>query len=80
MTSGIRVLSYITWTRRNRFTLAAAMSFGIGNLLAPEWYTHLFDGVTNRTAGLQGLFDSITIILSTPCTFHAVLYTGNSLL
>lgn len=66
MTSGIRVLSYITWSRRNRFTLASAMAFGIGNLLVPEWYTHLFDGVTNRSAGLQGLFDSITIILSTP--------------
>jgi uric acid-xanthine permease len=43
------------------------MAFGVGNLLAPGWYTHLFDGVTNRSPGLQGLFDSITIILSTPC-------------
>jgi uric acid-xanthine permease len=67
MTSGIRVLSYITWSRRNRFTLASAMAFGVGNLLAPGWYTHLFDGVKNRSPGLQGLFDSITIILSTPC-------------
>ncbi|KAG8835975.1 hypothetical protein FRC17_010944 [Serendipita sp. 399] len=66
MTSGIRVLSYITWTRRNRFTLAAAMSFGVGNLLAPTWYTFLFEGVDNPGSGLQGLFDSITIVLSTP--------------
>ncbi|KAG9058371.1 hypothetical protein FS842_010097 [Serendipita sp. 407] len=66
MTSGIRVLSYITWSRRNRFTLAAAMSFGVGNLLAPTWYTFLFEGVDNPSPGLRGLFDSITIVLSTP--------------
>ena len=67
LTSGIRVLSYITWSRRNRFTLSSAIAFGVGDLLAPGWYTHLFDGVTNRSPGLQGLFDSITIVLSTPC-------------
>lgn len=67
MTSGIRVLSYINWSRRNRFILAAAMSFGIGNLLAPSWYEHLFDSVEDTASpGLRGLFDSITIILSTP--------------
>ncbi|KAG8838930.1 hypothetical protein FRC18_002158 [Serendipita sp. 400] len=66
MTSGIRVLSYITWSRRNRFTLAAAMSFGVGNLLAPTWYTFLFEDVDNPSPGLRGLFDSITIVLSTP--------------
>lgn len=64
--SGVRVLSYIRFTRRDRFVLAAAMSFGIGNLLQPEVFTHLFDGVKNPNSGLQGLFSSITIILSTP--------------
>ncbi|QRW10320.1 xanthine/uracil permease [Ceratobasidium sp. AG-Ba] len=65
MVSGIRVLSTIKWQRRDRFILAAALSFGMGDLLVPEWYTHLFDGV-NANSGLQGLFDSITIVLSTP--------------
>ncbi|KAJ3488512.1 hypothetical protein NLI96_g2792 [Meripilus lineatus] len=67
-TSGIRVLSYNHFTRRDRFVLAAALSFGFGDLLVPGIFTHLFDGVdaakTNK--GLQGLFDSITIVLSTP--------------
>ncbi|KAL7282500.1 hypothetical protein ACG7TL_003971 [Trametes sanguinea] len=65
-TSGVRVLSYNRFTRRDRFVLAAAFSFGIGDLLVPTIFTHLFDGVSHPNKGLQGLFDSITIVLSTP--------------
>ncbi|KAK0190335.1 permease family-domain-containing protein [Armillaria mellea] len=65
-TSGIRVLAYNAFTRRDRFVLAAALSFGFGDLLVPTIFEHLFDGVNNPNKGLQGLFDSITIILSTP--------------
>ncbi|KAI0940361.1 hypothetical protein AcV5_001491 [Taiwanofungus camphoratus] len=64
--SGIRVLAYTRFTRRDRFVLAAALSFGIGDLLVPDVFTYLFDGVKHPNKGLQGLFESITIILSTP--------------
>ncbi|KAF4619404.1 hypothetical protein D9613_004755 [Agrocybe pediades] len=64
--SGVRVLSHIRWTRRDRFILSAALAFGLGNLLKPGIFEHLFDGVENPNKGLEGLFDSITIILSTP--------------
>ncbi|KAF9498939.1 Xanthine/uracil permease [Pleurotus eryngii] len=64
--SGVRVLSYNKFTRRDRFILAAALAFGFGDLLVPEIFTHLFDGVENPNSGLRGLFDSITIILETP--------------
>ncbi|CCL99902.1 uncharacterized protein FIBRA_01927 [Fibroporia radiculosa] len=64
--SGVRVLSYVRFTRRDRFILAAALSFGLGDLLVPDIFTYLFDGVKNANNGLQGLFSSITIILSTP--------------
>ncbi|KAB5587894.1 Xanthine/uracil permease [Ceratobasidium theobromae] len=72
MTSGIRVLATIKWQRRDRFILAAALSFGIGDLLVPEWYAHLFDGV-EANSGLQGLLDSITIVLSTPFLIAGVV-------
>ncbi|KAI6146267.1 permease family-domain-containing protein [Pisolithus tinctorius] len=68
--SGCRVLSYVHYTRRDRFILAAAMSFGFGNLLVPNIFTYLFQGVRNPNSGLQGLFNSITIILSTPCEYR----------
>ena len=67
MTSGIRVLSYLGFTRRDRFILSAALSFGTGDLLVSDIFAHLFDGVHNSNRGLQGLFKSIIIILSTPC-------------
>ncbi|EEB96331.1 hypothetical protein MPER_04549 [Moniliophthora perniciosa FA553] len=64
--SGIRVLSYNKFDRRQRFVLAAALTFGLGDLLKPTIFTHLFDAVENPSKGLKGLFDSITIVLSTP--------------
>ncbi|KAJ6620131.1 xanthine/uracil permease [Mycena sp. CBHHK59/15] len=64
--SGLRVLSFNRYTRRERFVLAAALSFGIGDLIVPGIFTHLFDGVNNPNSALQGFFNSITIILSTP--------------
>ena len=67
----MRVLSYAEFTRRDRFVLAAALSFGLGDLLVPGIFTHLFDGVDNPSSGLEGLFNSITIILSTPCTWFS---------
>ncbi|KAJ7253995.1 permease family-domain-containing protein [Mycena rebaudengoi] len=42
--SGLRVLSFNQYTRRDRFVLSAALSFGIGDLLVPGLFTHLFDG------------------------------------
>jgi len=46
--------------------LAAALSFGLGDLLVPGIFEHLFDGVKNPNKALQGFFASITIVLSTP--------------
>ena len=66
-TSGVRVLAYARYTRRDRFIIAAALCFGFGNLLVPEIFTHLFDGVHNPSSGLRGLLDAIEIILTTPC-------------
>lgn len=45
------------------------MSFGMGNLLVPTWSTFLFESVNAPNAALSGFFNSIIIILSTPCKF-----------
>lgn len=65
--SGVRVLAYNRFTRRDRFVLAAALSFGLGDILVPDFLTYLFAGVRTANKGLQGFLDSITIVLSTPC-------------
>lgn len=65
--AGIKVLSYMKFTRKDRFVLAAAAAFGFGNMLVPKWATYLFERVESPGSGLQGLFNSIIIVLSTPC-------------
>lgn len=52
--SGFRVLSYVHYTRRDRFILAAAMSFGFGDLLVPDIFTYLFQGVKNPSFRASG--------------------------
>lgn len=74
MASGARVLAYMRWRRRDRFVLAAALSLGVGDILVPDIFTHLFDRVKSSGSGLQGLFDSITIVLSTPCEYLILFF------
>jgi len=64
--SGVRVLAFARFTRRDRFIIAAALCFGFGDLLVPDIFTHLFDGVNNPSSGLRGLLDAIQIVLTTP--------------
>ena len=71
--SGVRVLAYNRFTRRDRFVLAAALSFGLGDILVSDFLTYLFAGVRTNNKGLQGFLDSITIVLSTPCKLAAFL-------
>ncbi|KAI5476407.1 hypothetical protein MNV49_007785 [Pseudohyphozyma bogoriensis] len=62
--SGLKVISYNSFTRRDRMILAAGLSLGIGNLLVEDWSSYLF-GATGNTA-LAGFENSLIIILSTP--------------
>lgn len=55
------------FTRKDRFVLAAAAAMGFGNMLVPKWATYLFEPVESPNDGLRGLFNSIVIVLSTPC-------------
>ncbi|KAI5450039.1 hypothetical protein NCC49_003801 [Naganishia albida] len=66
MASGIRILSYLKWGRKERFVLAASLTFGMGNMLASGWFEHLFDDVSSTSKGLNGFLSSITIIISAP--------------
>lgn len=44
--SGLKVLSTVEFTRRNRFILASSLCFGLGNLLVPDFATHLVSVAT----------------------------------
>ncbi|KAL9027599.1 MAG: hypothetical protein Q9196_003903 [Gyalolechia fulgens] len=62
--SGIRIISTVPFTRRNRFILTAAMSLGFGATLVPNWFDYVFtyDG-DNRAK--QGFFNAIVLVCET---------------
>ncbi|KAF9792211.1 Xanthine/uracil permease [Thelephora terrestris] len=79
-TSGLRVLAYVKYARRDRFIIAAALCFGFGDLLVPDIFTHLFDGVRNPSSGLAGLLDAIEILLTTPFLLAGLVATTLNLI
>ncbi|KAF2113466.1 permease family-domain-containing protein [Lophiotrema nucula] len=62
--SGIRIISTMPFTRRNRFILTASFTLGIGATMVPTWFSFVFtyDG-PNRA--LLGFYNAIELILET---------------
>ena len=62
--SGIRIISTVPFTRRNRFILTAALSLGIGAILVPKWFSYVFTYKgDNQTK--QGFFNAIILVTET---------------
>ena len=65
-TSGIRIISTVPFTRRNRFILTAALALGFGATLVPNWFAYVFTYQGNNKA-LLGFFNAIVLgKISTP--------------
>lgn len=61
--SGLRILSSIPWTRRNRFIVTAALTLGLSDLVVPNWVSFLVPKTNNNA--VQGLYDGIGLIIQT---------------
>ncbi|KAI5246649.1 purine permease [Aureobasidium subglaciale] len=61
-TSGIRIISTIPFTRRNRFILAAALAPGFGAILVPTWFSYVFT-YSGSNQALQGFFNAIVLVM-----------------
>jgi NCS2 family nucleobase:cation symporter-2 len=70
--SGIRIISTVPFTRRNRFILTAAMSLGFGATLVPEWFQYVFTYAGDNRAK-QGFFDAIVLVMETGFAVTAFL-------
>jgi uric acid-xanthine permease len=70
--SGIRIISTVPFTRRNRFILTAAMSLGFGATLVPTWFEHVFTYDGPNTA-LEGFFNAIKLVMETGFAVTAFL-------
>jgi len=62
--SGIRIISTMPFTRRNRFILTAALSVGFGATLVPDWFDYVFTYSGNNN-GLIGFFNAIQLVMET---------------
>ncbi|KAI5783878.1 permease family-domain-containing protein [Peziza echinospora] len=62
--SGMRIISTMPFTRRNRFILTAALALGYGATLVPNWFDYFFTYAGGNKA-LQGLLDAISLIMET---------------
>ena len=62
--SGIRIISTVPFTRRNRFILTASFAIGLGAILVPKWFTYVFTYQgPNQTK--QGFFNAIILVMQT---------------
>lgn len=70
--SGIRIISTVPFTRRNRFILTAAMSLGFGATLVPDWFNYVFTYEGDNSA-LRGLMNAIELVMETGFAVTAFL-------
>ncbi|KAI8092923.1 permease family-domain-containing protein [Halteromyces radiatus] len=70
--SGIRILAYLSWTRRDRFIVTCALSLGLGVLLTPGWFSHVFSYQGNNEA-LKGFLSAVETVVGTSYCIGSLL-------
>lgn len=65
--AGLKIISSIPFTRRDRFVLTGALLPGFGAILVPNWFDHVFTYSGNNHA-LQGFFDAIVLVMESSFT------------
>lgn len=70
--SGIRIISTIEFTRRNRFILTASFALGMGITLLPEWWMFFFSyGGGNKA--LEGLLNAVDLVMENGFAVCAII-------
>lgn len=70
--SGVRIIAYCKFTRRDRFVLAAQFTLGFGSIVVPDYFTYFFTYSGNNTS-LIGFLDAITLVMETPYAVSAFI-------
>ncbi|KAF2260756.1 Xanthine/uracil permease [Lojkania enalia] len=62
--SGIRIISTMPFTRRNRFILTAGFTLGFGATMVPTWFSYVFT-YEGDNRSLIGFFNAIELVMET---------------
>jgi xanthine/uracil permease len=62
--SGIRIISTVPFTRRNRFILTAGFTLGLGATLVPTWFAFVFT-YSGPNRALLGFYNAIVLVMET---------------
>jgi NCS2 family nucleobase:cation symporter-2 len=70
--SGIRIISTIPFTRRNRFILTASFAVGMAATLVPDWFSYFFTYSGDNHA-LEGLLNAVELVMENGFAITAVI-------
>ena len=70
--AGIKVLSLIEFTRRNRFILTTALGIGFIDIVSSRWFSKILD-YSGSNVRLQGFEEGINLMVETPFIIAAVV-------
>ncbi|KAJ5364834.1 Purine permease [Penicillium cataractarum] len=70
--SGIRIISTIDFTRRNRFILTATFSLGMGITLVPDWWSYVFS-YSGDNHSLEGLLNAVDLVMENGFAVCAIM-------
>ncbi|EYE98715.1 nucleobase:cation symporter-2 family protein [Aspergillus ruber CBS 135680] len=70
--SGIRIISSVPFTRRNRFILTASFAIGMAATLVPDWFSYVFT-YSGDNHGLTGLLDAIDLVMENGFAITALI-------
>lgn len=62
--SGIRIISTMPFTRRNRFILTAGFALGFGATMVPTWFSYVFT-YSGPNRALLGFYNAIELVMET---------------
>ena len=60
--SGLKIISTIPFTRRDRFVLTCSLLFGFGAILVPNWFENFFH-YSGTNEALKGFLNAIMLIM-----------------
>lgn len=70
--AGIKVLSLIEFTRRNRFILTTALGIGFIDIVSSKWFSKILD-YSGSNVRLQGFEEGVNLMVETPFIIAAVV-------